>query len=84
MTETMSMNQSGGAAPPRESSNRRHAREAPPVSNATLAIIVVAVAAALVLGYLLLNKLADISREEDCLFHHSKTCPTIELHGHQV
>ena len=77
--ETMSTNQSGGAAPQGEPSKRSHEREAPPVSNAMLAIILVAVVAALVLGYLFLNKLIDISRQEDCMLAHSKKCASIEL-----
>jgi hypothetical protein len=77
--ETMSTKQSGGAAPPGKPSNRSHAQEAPPVSTAMLAIIMVAVAAALVLGYLFLNKLIDISRQEDCMLAHSKKCASIEL-----
>jgi hypothetical protein len=75
--ETMSTNQSGGAAPP--PSNRSKAREARPVSDAMLAIIVAALAAALVLGYLFLNKLVDISRQEDCMLAHNKNCAAIAL-----
>jgi hypothetical protein len=44
-----------------------------------LAIFLAALAAALVLGYLFLNKLADISRREDCALSRSKTCAAIEL-----
>jgi hypothetical protein len=76
--ETMSTNHSGGAAPPGGPSNRHHEREAPPVSDAMLAIILAAVAVALVLGYLFLNKLVDISRQEDCMLGHNKTCAAIE------
>jgi hypothetical protein len=76
--ETMSTNQSGGA-PQGEPSKRSHEREAPPVSTAMLAIILVAVAAALVLGYLFLSKLIDISRQEDCMLAHNKNCAAIEL-----
>jgi type VI protein secretion system component VasF len=75
----MATNQSGGAAPQGEPSNRSHAREAPPVSNAMLAIIVVAIVAALVLGYLFLGKLIDISRQEDCMLAHNKNCAAVEL-----
>jgi hypothetical protein len=77
--ETMSTNQSGGAAPQGKPSNRHHEREAPPVSNAMLAIIVVAIVAALVLGYLFLGKLIDISRQEDCMLAHNKNCAAVEL-----
>jgi len=43
------------------------------------ALILALVAAALVLGYLLLNKLADISRDEDCALAHRKNCAAIEM-----
>jgi len=74
----MAIDQGGGSAPPSGPSNRPHEREAPPVSNAMLAIIMVAVAAALVFGYLFLSKLIDISRQEDCMLAHNKTCAAIE------
>jgi hypothetical protein len=77
--ETMSTNQSGGTAPSGEPSDRGKAREQRPVSDAMLAIILVAVAAALVLGYLFLSKLIDISRQEDCMLAHNKNCATIQL-----
>jgi hypothetical protein len=50
-----------------------------PVSNRMLTIFLAALAAALVLGYLLLNKLVDISRQEDCMLSRSKSCAAIEL-----
>jgi len=45
-----------------------------PVSDRTLAIFFVALATALVLGYLLLSKLVDISQEEDCALAHRRDC----------
>lgn len=45
-----------------------------PVSNRGLLMFFLALAAALVLGYLLLNKLVDISREEDCALAHRRDC----------
>ena len=75
----MSTNQSGGAAPPGKPSSRSTAREAPPVSTAMLAIILVAVVAAVVLGYLFLSKLIDISRQEDCMLAHNKNCASVAL-----
>ena len=71
----MAIDQSGGAPP---QSGRLQEHEAPPVSNAMLGIILVAVAAALVFGYLFLSKLIDISRQEDCMLAHNKTCAAIE------
>jgi hypothetical protein len=38
-------------------------------------------AVALVLGYLFLNKLVDISRQEDCMLAHNKNCAAITLPG---
>jgi hypothetical protein len=49
-----------------------------PVSNRSLAMFFIALAAALVLGYLLLSKLVDMSREEDCALAHRKTCGATE------
>jgi hypothetical protein len=50
------------------------------VSNAGLVIILAALAAALVLGWLLLNKLVDMSREEDCMLSRNRNCtPPVEL-----
>ena len=77
--ETMSTNHSGGAAPSGEPSNRGKVREERPVSDAMLAIILAALAVVLVLGYLLLNKLVDISRQEDCMLAHNKNCAAIAL-----
>ncbi|WP_213738471.1 hypothetical protein [Bradyrhizobium sp. dw_411] len=74
----MAIDQSGGAAPQSGPPHRPHEREAPPVSDAMLGIIVVAIVAALVLGYLFLSKLIDISRQEDCMLAHNKTCAAIE------
>ncbi len=50
-----------------------------PVSDRRLALFFVALAAALVLGYLLLSKLADMSQEEDCALAHRKTCGASEV-----
>jgi hypothetical protein len=50
-----------------------------PVSDRRLALFFVALAAALVLGYLLLSKLADMSQEEDCALAHRKTCGASEM-----
>jgi hypothetical protein len=52
-----------------------------PIPDRALAIFVAALAAALVLGYLFLNKLVDISREEDCMLSRNKNCAATELPG---
>jgi len=46
-----------------------------------LGIIVVAIPVALVLGYLFLSKLIDISRQEDCILAHNKNCAATALPG---
>jgi hypothetical protein len=74
----MAIDQSGGAPPQSGPPHRLREHEAPPVSNAMLGIILVAVVAALVFGYLFLSKLIDISRQEDCMLAHNKTCAAIE------
>jgi hypothetical protein len=45
-----------------------------PLSNRGLAIVVAMLIAALVLGYLFLNKLADMSQEEDCALGNRYNC----------
>jgi hypothetical protein len=45
-----------------------------PVSNRGLAIFVAMLAAALMLGYLFLNKLVDMSQEEDCALGNRYSC----------
>jgi hypothetical protein len=49
------------------------------LSSRGLAIVVAGVAIALVLGYLLLDKLIDISREEDCALAHRYNCGAMEV-----
>lgn len=44
-----------------------------------LALFFAALAVALVLGYLLLGKLVDISQEEDCALAHRRNCGAVEL-----
>jgi hypothetical protein len=70
-----------GAARPGEPPDHSNDENLRPVSDATLAIFLVALVAALVLGYLFLNKLVDISRQEDCMLSHSRNCAAIELNS---
>ena len=42
-------------------------------------MVFVALAAALVLGYLLLSKLADMSQQEDCALAHRRNCGASEV-----
>jgi hypothetical protein len=62
-----------------EPTERSHDEASRPVSDARLAIFLAALAAVLVLGYLFLNRLADISRQEDCMLSRSRSCAAIEL-----
>jgi hypothetical protein len=61
--------------PPKPDSNERPE----PVSNTALMLFFGALTVALVLGYLFLNKLVDISREEDCALAHRRNCGAVEL-----
>jgi hypothetical protein len=70
---------SGGAAAPGEPPDHGNDPNLRPVSDAMLAIFLAALAISLVLGYLFLNKLVDISRQEDCMLSRSRNCATIEL-----
>jgi hypothetical protein len=58
---------------------REHDASRRPVSDRMLAMFFAALAAALVLGYLLLSKLADMSQEEDCALAHRRNCGASEL-----
>jgi hypothetical protein len=53
-------------------------RDLRPISDRGVAIYAVLLLAALVLGYLLLNKLADMSSEEDCALAHRRDCGASE------
>ena len=71
--------ESGDPAPPEPPAGQGHPGDWRPIPDRMLAMIVAIVAAALVLGYLFLNKLADISSEEDCALAHRRNCAPIEL-----
>jgi hypothetical protein len=49
------------------------------LSTRGLAIVIATLAVALVLGYLLLNKLLEISQEEDCALAHRYNCGAVEV-----
>jgi hypothetical protein len=49
-----------------------------PIPDSVLAIFLAILAVALVLGYLLLNKMVDISRQEDCALAHRTNCAANE------
>jgi hypothetical protein len=49
------------------------------LSTQGLVIVFAALAVALVLGYLLVNKLADMSQEEDCALGRRYNCAAVEV-----
>jgi hypothetical protein len=49
------------------------------LSTRGLAIVLGGLAIALVAGYLLLNKLIDMSQEEDCALGHRYNCGAVEV-----
>jgi len=49
------------------------------LSTRGLVIVFAGLALALVLGYFLLNKLIDISQEEDCALAHRYNCGAVEV-----
>jgi hypothetical protein len=60
---------------------RRRDDPARPLSNRGLGIVVGTLVIALVLGYLLLNKLADMSQEEDCALGNRYNCGAVTAPG---
>jgi hypothetical protein len=52
-----------------------------PVSDRGLAVFMALLALALVLGYLFLSKLVQISQEEDCGLAHRRNCGAVESPG---
>jgi hypothetical protein len=69
----------GGPVPPKPALGREDGHEQPPIPGPALAIFFAALAVALVLGYLFVNKLADISRDEECALARRHNCAPIEL-----
>ena len=61
------------------SSRRIAAMISRPIPDRLLAIFLAVLVVALVLGYLFLNKLVDISSQEDCALAHRKNCAASEL-----
>jgi hypothetical protein len=69
-----SENQNGDPGPAGEPSNRGDDDGSRPIPGGVLAVIMAILAVALVLGYLFVNKLADISHQEDCVLAHRRNC----------
>jgi hypothetical protein len=73
------MNQEGGQPTPRIEPIKRGPETTQHLSTRGLAIVFAALAVGLVAGYLLLSKLIDISREEDCALAHRYNCGAVEI-----
>ena len=73
------MNQEGGRETPPPASSRSGHEGAQHLSTRGLLIVFVSLALALVLGYLLLNKLVDMSQEEDCALARRYNCGAVEV-----
>jgi hypothetical protein len=81
------MNQGGQSTPPIEPSkpaSQGHQQgyqnqSSQYLSTRGLVIVFAAIAMALVFGYLFVNKLADMSREEDCALAHRYNCGAVEV-----
>jgi hypothetical protein len=71
--------ESGRPSPSRAPSPSNHSHDARPIPDAVLAIFLVVLVAALVLGYLFLNKMVEISHQEDCMLGHRGNCAAVEL-----
>ena len=53
--------------------------DARPIPDRVLAMLLAALVVTLVLGYLFVNKMADISRQEDCALARRSNCAPVEL-----
>ena len=71
------MNQEGGQETPAPSGPGREGAQH--LSTRGLLIVFGGLAAALVLGYLFVNKLVDMSQEEDCALAHRYNCGAVEV-----
>jgi hypothetical protein len=69
--------ENGQSTPSGAPSNRGY--DARPIPDRMLAIFLVVLAAALLLGYLFLNKMVEISHQEDCMLGHRGNCAAVEL-----
>lgn len=73
------MNQEGARPTPRVDPSKPAVDTPQYLSTRGLLIVFGGIAVALVLGYLLLNKLLDISQEEDCALAHRYNCGSVEV-----
>jgi hypothetical protein len=77
----MSTEDENGPAKSSGESPGRDRYDSRPIPDRLLAVFLAGLAAALVLGYLFVNKMVDISRQEDCMLSRSKNCAAVELPG---
>jgi hypothetical protein len=73
------MKQDSGQPTPRAEPSRPGTEPAQYLSTRGLLIVFGGLAVALVLGYLLLSKLLDMSQEEDCALAHRYNCGAVEV-----
>jgi hypothetical protein len=74
------MNQESGRPAPTIEPRQPDPGEWPqPPSNTGVALFFGALAVALVVGYLFVNKLVDMSQEEDCALAHRYNCGAVEV-----
>jgi hypothetical protein len=69
--------ESGPSAPPGKPPHPDY--DARPIPDRVLAMLLAALVVALVLGYLFVNKMVDISRQEDCALSSRRNCAPVEL-----
>jgi hypothetical protein len=70
----LSEHPSGHSEPSGEPPHRNDGEGPRPVSDRGLALFLVVLAVALVTGYLFVNKLADMSQQEDCALARRHNC----------
>jgi hypothetical protein len=73
------MNQPGGQTTPPIEPSKPAQESAQYLSTRGLVIVFAGLAAALLLGYLFVNKLVDMSQEEDCALAHRYNCGAVEV-----
>ena len=65
---------SGGSTGDKKTPHDAGPEDPGPLTDRAVAVTVVALAVMGVLGYWFVNKLSDISREEDCMLAHHRNC----------
>lgn len=73
------MTQERGPQTPPAAPSKHRDEGARYLSTRGLLIVFAGLAAALVLGYLFVNKLVDMSQEEDCALAHRYNCGAVEV-----